>query len=528
MNTPHPAMIALARRITRTVSGRDEGVAMVTTLLAIMLTTMLSILLLGVLLSQSIPTTYVRAASQTVFAAEAGVNAVVGQIRGAQAITDSYGDIKKLPCSASGPVDGAGDALRYTATVSYYVVDPTGRSESWLSTNAIPCNPGTGPVKAPGYARIVATGAGDGVAGMGGTTGDRTVSAVYEFQITNNNIPGGLIFSFDTNQSPDRYCLQADAAAANSHISYVPRASCGTDDITQLWVYSDTYQIKLASTTLPTFTGGPLCITATPSSGGPVKATLQKCKDKTDSARWSQLFSWEGGAKFTGQKDPISDGYSGYWLSSGQKGEPKDKDLHIWNQSPSNNEWGSFNPDPRVGAGAAGYGTHQIVNYLEFGRCFDVTDESVGKSFMIVYPCKQDPSGGSRLLWNHKWYYTEPTSTVGSLGPQQIHVLDGKNSGKKNCLVSPGTEGGYVTLTSSCSTTAKNQKWTRHADTGSYGTSWTFTDEWGRCASVGTAKMPSTSWSIIVTSTCNSGLGQKWNAPPNTISASLDGYQEIP
>lgn len=500
----------------------DSGVALMTTLVAIMLAGALSILVLGVVLAQAIPTSHLQASSRTIFAAEAGVHAVLGQIRTAKG-SDGYGDAGLLPCTTSGPVDGGGGSLRYTADVSYFLEDPTGRSATWLAANDITCLNGTGPVKDPAFALIVSQGEGSALAG-GTTTGDRTVSAIYEFQVTNNNIPGGLIYDFDADPAKsDQYCLEAESLSVGSYIRYIPAADCGDNDMLQLWIYDKTYQIKLASSTIPSLSPKALCVTATPSSTGPVRATLQECR--TDSARWNQLFSWEGGARWRGQQNPISNGYSSYVLSSGQKNNPNGQYLSIWSDVPDKAWWGSFNPDPRVGAGAAGEATLQIVNYLEFGRCFDVTNTQVGSAYMIVYPCKQAPHGLNALEWNHRWWYTEPTDKVGSLGPQQIYVRQGSMTGPKYCLVSPGTEGGYVTLSSACSTTALNQRWTRYADTGTYATSYTFTDNWGRCISLGDKY--DGAWSKITTATCNGGLGQKWNAPPNTVSASLGGYQEL-
>ncbi len=509
----------------------ERGAAMVTTLIAMMLVTTLSILLLGIVTAQVLPTSFLKANSRTIFAAEAGVNAVLGQIRTAAAAPDFtgavYGNPDELPCSATGPVDGSTSALRYQATVQYFLDDPTGRSASWLAAHALACSPGSGPAQDPAYALITSSGLGIPVPQMDADASDRTVSAVYKFQVTNNNIPGGLIYNMDSNANlSNKYCLQAESATVGSRVRYVPAANCGTNDFLQLWIYDTTYQLKLASSTIPSLVPDPLCITGTPNGSTAALATLQVCKSPIDGTRWSQLYSWEGGAHWRGQQNPISAGYSGYYLSAGATGDPYGRYLYIWNQAASDAQWGSFNPDPRVGAGAASYETHQIVNYLEFGRCFDVTGEKVGSSFMIVYPCKQDPIPGSpNLLWNHKWYYTEPTDKVGSAGPQQLYVLQYNQASSKYCLVSPGTEGGYVTLTPACSSSAANQRWTRHANTGSYGTSYTFTDNWGRCASLGDPY--NGSWTKITTATCNGGLGQKWNAPPNTISASVGGYQEL-
>ncbi len=515
----------------------DDGVAMITALIAIMVTAMLSILLLGILMSQMMPTVFLRTSSKTVFGAEAGINAVIGQIRNAGAPPDAtgtvYGDNAKLPCTAQGPVDGTSTSVTYSATVDYFITDPTGQSASWLAAHKIPCTPGSGPAQDPGYAMITSTGEDTVVAGLPAEAGDRTVSVIYEFQVTNNNIPGGLIYSFDPAHVPDRNCLEAYSATVGSHVKYVPAEECGTNDVHQLWIYDTDYQIKLASTTLPTLSVDPLCITGPTGGSSNERATLQPCKADSDPDRWNQLWSWWGGAKWRGQKSSITGGYSDLYLYSGStSGAPPGQDLtgrDLWvgPHGANNNEWGSFNPDPRVGAGAAGKDTNQIVNYLEFGRCFDVTNENVGYSFMIVYPCKQDPiPGDPNLFWNHKWYYTEPPSKVGEQGPQQIYVLQHNDPGKKYCLVSPGTEGGYVYLTSSCSSSAANQRWTRQANTGSYASSWRFVDYQGRCAALGDKY--DSAWSKITTTTCNSGLGQKWNAPPNTMSASLGGYQEIP
>lgn len=532
--TPLPLTPRRARSRTGTAVGRraegDAGVAMVTALLSMMVTAMLSLALLGMILSQAVPTQHARASSKAVFAAEAGINAVAGQIRNAKAAPDAvgavYGDRAKLPCGATGTVESGTAGLTYSATVQYFIDDPTGRSAAWAAANALGCVPGAGPSENPLYALVVSKGIGTGVPGMGPAAGNRTVSAVYTFDVTNTNTPGGLVYSYDAAISPDRFCLEAYSAAAGSYVRYVDASMCGTKDALQLWVYDVDYRIKLASTTVPGAGVDPLCVTG-PSGGTlPQRATLQVCAPATSLTRWNQLWSWRGGARWQGENSTITD-YSSVHLYSGvTSGSPAGRDLFVgapggWD----NKEWGSYNPDPRVGAGAAGYTTRQIVNYLEFGRCFDVTHEQVGYSFMIVYPCKQDPSGGSKLFWNHKWYYTEPANMVGSQGPQQIHVLEHDDPAKKYCLRSSGTEGGFVTLTSACSATADNQKWTRYANTGAYATSYTFVDHWGRCASLGEKHQGA--YSKIVTSTCTSGLGQKWNAPPSIVSAALEAYREV-
>ena len=108
--------------------------------------------------------------------------------------------------------------------------------------------------------------------------------------------------------------------------------------------------------------------------------------------------------------------------------------LQVVNPCANSQNWGSYAPDPAVGPGAASVATHQIVNFLEFGRCMDVTDGDTSKQYMISYPCKQDPPSGANLYWNHRWFYVEPlTGAVGA--PQQISVK--KDDGSQYCLKAP-------------------------------------------------------------------------------------------
>lgn len=496
---------------------RDEGVAMMSAILMVLLMGALSTIILALVLSQVTPTQFARKNTRTIFAAEAGVEAALSQIRSAAAAPDFtgsvYGSLAALPCTLTGTVADSGGELRYDVRVSYYKENPAGRSDSWLAANVMSCRP----VQQPAYARVVAEGYAEDLARLDATLGDRTLATVYQFKTTNTNIAGGRIYTFG-----DGFCLRADGITAGSNVTYVDKASCGEDDERELWLYDVDYMIKLASSTLPGST--PLCITGPPStSSGTVRVTLETCK--TGTARWNQLYSWEGGARWRGENTSITN-YSSYCLSSGSTSGTgiAGRKLSVGTSCAGDSAWGSFNPDPAVGAGAASITTRQIVNYLEFGRCFDVTDTDVGKAFMIVYPCKQDPSGGTLLDWNHKWYYSEPAVGSPSLGPQQIYVLRSNSTSQKYCLQTPGAGGQYVTLTSACSTSAANQRWTRYQDTGNYGTSYTFVDHLGRC--IGLGDKYNGSWSKIVVTSCTGGIDQKWNAPPLDVEASVGDYVE--
>ncbi len=513
-----------ARRLSRRVVRDDRGIAMMAAVLLVMIMGGLSLLVLAMVASQVTPTQFAQKNTRTVFAAEAGMNTALAEIRAAAAAPDYtgkiYGDRTKLPCTVNGPVDLTGADLTYSVTVQYFTSSPTGKDAAWRTANHLTCTPGSGVPVQPTYAVITSQGLANGVPGLATTVGDRTLTSTYQFQVTNTNVPGGLIYAFG-----DQFCLQANGTTAGSTITYVAAALCGTNDVTQLWVYDTDYEIKLASSTLG---GTALCITGPPdTSTASVSAKLQACASSTSASRWNQLWSWQGGAVWEGESTAIN-GYSGYCLYSGvTSGDPLGRTLSAAKQCASNQPWGSFNPDPRVGAGAASYSSKQIVNYLEFGRCFDVTDTDVNKAFMIVYPCKQDPSGGSQLPWNHKWYYAEPATGVASAGPQQIYVLQNNSTSAKYCLQSPasGVSPAYPTLVT-CNSTAANQKWTRYNDTGSYASSYTFVDYLGRCVALGDKY--SSSWSKLIVATCTGGPEQKWNAPANSANAAVDNVRELP
>jgi hypothetical protein len=496
---------------------------------AIMLTFImgaLSLLVLALVASQVTPTQFARKSTRTVYAAETGMNAALAQIRAAAAAPDYtdtvYGDRSKLPCTVNGPVDLAGSDLTYAVTVQYFKESPDGKSATWRNANDLTCIPGSGLSVQPTHAIVTSQGLADGVPGRATSVGDRTLTLTYQFQVSNTNVPGGLIYTFG-----DGYCLQATGTTAGSTVRYVDKALCGTDDVHQLWLYDENYTIRLASSTLA---GDELCITGAPSSNPStaVDAKLQVCESNTAAARWNQLWSWEGGARWKGENEAITN-YSGVCLYSGEtSGNPGGRTLRAGLHCADKQPWGSFNPDPRVGAGAASASTKQIVNYLEFGRCFDVTDLDTGKQYMIAYPCKQDPSPGStKLDWNHKWYYSEPPAGVASAGPQQIYVYKSNDPNQKFCLRTPadGANPAYVTLVT-CNASSNDQKWTRYNDTGSYESSYRFVDHLGRCISLGDKY--DSSWSKLIVAPCSESPEQKWNAPPNSADAAVEDVQELP
>lgn len=497
----------------------ESGSALLMSVLFIVFAGGVMLVLLSVLLSQLQSIQIAQKNTRTGYSAQAGIQSALSVLRSnAKTVVvgstpTPYGDPTKLPASLTGSVDGDdGSTLRYSVTIQYFTVDPTGKSDAWLQANALP-HPLTGdPAKQPKFARLVAEGSDSAVSGLTDPIGDRTVTALYTFTTTNVNIPGGLIRGTDGTS-----CLKADRALAGSLIQMVPAGSCN-DDTLDMWVYDTDYRLKLASTM---GTSNVLCITgqrwvstATGTDSSVVNATLQPCVGSNSAAYGNQLWSWEPPGSWVGQNKGNS-GRTNRWL-----------ELNGTVLIERTSSTGPFRPTPSVGAGAASYLTKQIVNYSEFGRCMDVTDNQIGKSFMIVYPCKQDPGGtGANLNWNHKWYYNEPTGTSTSTGAQQITVNPTPST--KQCLTTRAPSAGNTDVHFTGCSSANEQKFVRNADTGNPLTSYTFQLAGDRSKCLAAVPEPGYAWSHIRMVACNGSTTQKWNAPPMTSGSSLGGYKEL-
>ena len=338
----------IARRRIR--PGNDEGIALLSALLFMIVMSGLAVVLLSVIMAQLVPAATAQKRTQTVNAAEAGLEASLGIIRSiglpANALGKVFGDITDLPCSVSGKVDGTTAITTYTASVRYYASDPANQSESWLTANKMACSSSTGVPTQPLYAVITSKGDGGGVQGLtAANAGNRSVTATYQFKITNVNIPGGRIFD-----STSRYCLEAVTATSGSLVKFVAAANC-TVDARQLWSYGIDYQLKLASTVSPTDLG--LCITGPVNDGeGDQVVKLAPCKAKTDLARWNQLFGWTGDYSWRGQQKAIITGPSSYCLSPGAADGSDFTGVSMQVRTACQ---GTFLPAAKVGAGSAGY-----------------------------------------------------------------------------------------------------------------------------------------------------------------------------
>ena len=98
----------------------------------------------------------------------------------------------------------------------------------------------------------------------------------------------------------------------------------------------------------------------------------------------------------------------------------------------------------------------QLINYYEFGRCLDVTNQNVNEHHLIDFPCKQNPYPPA-VAWNQKFSSNVAPGVVG-----QLYT----NTASTNyCLTSPNTEDGWVVV-KPCATTGPDvnaQKWISYA-----------------------------------------------------------------
>jgi Tfp pilus assembly protein PilX len=516
--------------IVARVRGNDSenGVALLSAILFMVIMAGISVVLLSTVLGQIVPSTLAQRNTKTIYAAQAGVQASLAMLRSASKLDISgkpTGDPTKLVCSLTGRVDAQNDGLSYKADITYFTVDPN----KTASPTPLQCT-GLGVSGQPKYAKINSQGIAAPVAGVSSTpTGSRYLSAIYTFKITNINIPGGRIFDLNNN-----YCLEAVSATLGSNVKFTSKGNCSkAKDALQLWIYDTDYEIKLASTTAAGSTA--LCITGpqNKNDNNTQNATLTKCAAQ----QWNQLWSWMGSYTWQGQQFDITKGYSSYYLTGSFA---EGNYLQV-----STSISGTFNPTSAVGPGAASINTYQIVNYLEFGRCLDVTTERPDYAYMISYPCKQDPSGlsdasgnhpGTRNLnWNHKWYYNEPTPPATSSAKQTITVKYLNDPAQTYCLqappAAPAGSGPIYPTFKSCVASESLQKWVRVNNTGTYANSYLFVDSLGRCLSVGTNPNdlygdPPTISKIVV-ATCDNSYAQKWNAPAATVGGTVGGYQEV-
>ncbi|MEZ5116906.1 MAG: hypothetical protein R2737_11625 [Candidatus Nanopelagicales bacterium] len=513
---------------TRILRG-DGGAALAVALMVILVVSMMAIIALGVILAQARTSVFTGQNAEALQAAEGGLDVATSTFKQAVAEASSKeGDLRFLPCEILVQTDYG----PMTVQVSYFDGTPSAPGDE------IPCADNLGPLSTPEYAVLQASALRTVDLGTIG----RELTTTFTFQVRDlSNIPGGLIQNYPGGEGA--LCFDVGTTWPPVAGTRVTMQDCLDESDPavkrQKFSYRPDYRISVSNTETSQGVGG-MCLTATnPGTSSTSYVTLQPCDippagaTSTWRGRSDQLWSYNDVAQFQGEypgsaSAPTGQGnwcmvFQSYDLSGiiSEGSYLVASTRSVCGQG-YQSQW-TWKPDDNVGAAAAGNPDllvtatdlvrMQVVNYAEFGRCFDITSQNINSTFMIAFPCKQDPTPGASIAFNQLLTYEPVNATQGRLTTTN-------NSGVKVCLQAR-TGGGYVT-TPGC-TTGTNQLWTVNRDTGNALVDYTIVANDGRCLGLGppgSTTAPLNQWSTIVTEACDpnpepfGARDQKWNAPP--------------
>lgn len=454
--------------------------------------------LVPVVISQIASTRVVSARTESLDAAQAGIDAGLAQLRAAAPLaTPLTGRLEDLPpCDMTGTQVG----LRYHVKIAYF-----GLPDNPADTTPVPLS--CPPLDVPVTAVLTATGTASG-APAGGVAQTRTLQATYTFKTNNENITGGAIVlaAPTTNQ----LCMDGGADSSPAVGTPVRMQLCksgGSSD--QRFAYTTDLNIKLVgSETTTTATG--MCLDAPIPHANGDAVTFQTCLGRTPQQQWSL----DNSSNFRGTADGVNlenfclnlknPGLAGSVLVIGGCGGTANRQV--------------FRPQTGTGAGMASATTGQLVNFKQFSRCLDVTNHSPTFSYMIVWYCKQAPDGN--VSWNQKW--TLPTVVAPATQAEgRIRTAGSGNPGY--CLKAPATTAGYVTMlpcTLTGTLTDPLMNWTVFGKTDTYADSFRIKSSNNYCLtptdlSVASPDTHSDGTAKVKIAPCNGSELQKWNAPAN-------------
>lgn len=488
----------------------DERGSMAILLLVVMLGLMLGAVLMPMIVTSSRTTSFDKTRVQALDAAQAGLDVTLGAVRAG--VTGGIGDSSKLPCGPGTGTVNSGSIATYSVTVEYFAFDP--KTEPYPSASAMRCITGYGTfdlasgTTTPGFARFTSTGTVGSASN--GTSPSRTLTTTYVFRTSNVNILGGLLQV----QGTSSLCLDAGSATPATNATVVLQVCSPTSPPTarQVFAYRTDLTLQLVSSITAANPNG-LCLA--PASVPAVSG---------DAVRLAQCGPLGSPASYTHQWSYNDNGqYQAAQATSATTGSLPNLCLNVAGQSAGQaatvgtcgNSWV---PSASVGPGAAAL--PQWINFSEFGRCLDVTGQNVNSTYLIDYPCKQNPYPAAKT-WNQ--LFTAPSLTGVTSATGQIYTT---NSGVRYCLNSPGTDGGYVTV-KTCTTGNPLQTWTVYSGDSSLSYSTKYTIVSGTlCLGLGAPNAALTAWSTVVVETCTGGTDQKWNATANVLNPTLKDLYE--
>lgn len=519
---------------------REDRGSLPMALLFVMISAAVASLLLPIVLVQITGTTFTTTRARSLHAAQNGLEVAVAAIRAAT--TAGEGDHSLLPC---GPLSSTADEGQssYSVTIDYfYAGNPSNYDQAWRDEHRMVCAEGAGPFDpvadspVPSFALLTSTGTSPGEARS------RILQSTYIFRVTNRNINGGAIPLFRYPTSTQSYCLDAGLPLAAGNIVGVKACPLGDADIPvqQKWAYNTDLSIVLTATIgdlalNPDGTG--LCLdTQGGSHAVNTTVVVRRCSHVTSGphtgrASWRQSWSINSSGHFEGSKSDYS-GLDGYCLFADAQPTNRvslDQNCYTSTIDPQR----AWNPMPSVGAGQAGEENGQLVNFAQFGRCVDVTNNSVatgdnGGTFLILYPCKQNPNLAA-LDWNQKW---EMVPSVGDTVQWRTYYQG--NPSNPYCLTSPRSAHQFVPVKQCTNSgpTAAAQRWTVSRDTDDdglqlpYAEKYVIRDDAGLCLEAGEEEYNGNA--KVTVAPCTGRPIQKWNADPNISESSVINLRELP
>ena len=504
-------------------------------------------ILMTTMLDQAHATRFAQSRVHDLDAAQAGLDVMLGQVRAATT-SGGVGDDSKLPCGVvQGSTDDAGTGS-YTATITYYLGNPAAQNAvSMQCTSAGPYDPASAS-RTPRYAVITSTGT-DQLRTSGGSKG-RTLEATYAFQTNDVNLVGGQIRIFPAGGA--QYCMDAGTSpTVGTPVLLRPCSTSNPPADQQVWAYRPDLSIELVASAL---TATPLCIdtTSTPHAAG-LPIVLKQCSVADASvcpagqtptsyaaanpgktcaiSTWRQQWSVDNAAHLEGALSDDSD-IDHYCINAAAQTSGTALALASCAGSVTDTAQ-TWVPSPTTGAGLAGAGNQQLVNYRQFAMCLDITGTNVSSPFEILYTCKQNPNP-AKVLWNQKF---TPSPALAA-GPTRT-LLTTTASGVTYCLKSPRAVGGYPVLATPCpagvSSAGPGFVWTvsqRYTDSTMtrelrYADKYTIKDDSGLCLGIGANNdLYNGVYSKAVVVTCDGSTGQKWNADPSLDAATVTNLHE--
>jgi hypothetical protein len=483
----------------------------------------LSVFMSMLVVSQLHTTAFEARRVQALNVAQAGLDVGVAQVRTATKINatgETVGDATRLPCTT---LTGTVGAAAYSVVLAYYDSDPQGHLQdaAWTAAHAVSCVSGRGTRTVPGFVVFTSTGTATGAG-----SSKRTLRGTYVVHTSNANISGGLVHVYRGSTTLNDLCIDAGSGTPTAGTA-VKMQLCNAGAVSQTWAYDPSLRLVLVSSQGADSSG--MCLQAGTTHVANAPVTVQPCMTAKP-ALYAQQWSINDSSNLVGSNTSGTN-TDGFCFNVAQPDRPGSGVLITTSCSGSYNNVSTFSLDANAGAGqassAVGQAVGQLVNYSQFGRCLDDTNQNPDSAYMIAWPCKQNPDP-AKVAWNQR--YTLPVleggAKVGTAANFRTGTISTVKGTAKYCLQSPLSDGLYQYVTTkSCVPEAINQQWTVYGDTGSYATSYQIVDGTQKyClqardqnASPADLFQDVNKVAKIYVGVCNGSTLQKWNADKNTL-----------